>query len=81
MGTNYGGFLSLKMGASRNSFPKLKCLVARSPIGDWSIHGRLLANIFGIYIPVFLDAVSSEKFLGSLNNKANYANYEVSKGI
>ena len=40
MGTNYGGFLAIKMVANRNRLDMFKCGVVRSPVVDWKHHGK-----------------------------------------
>ena len=39
MGTNYGGFLSIRLAACRSRSPIFKCVIARSPIVDWRNQG------------------------------------------
>ena len=42
MGTNYGGFLAMKMVSTRDRLSLFRCGVVRSPISDWGEHGMSL---------------------------------------
>ena len=43
MGTNYGGYLAMKMVANRDRLKMFQCGVVRSPVVDWRQHGKTLS--------------------------------------
>ena len=40
MGTNYGGFLAIKMVANRNRLDMFRCGVVRTTVVDWTHRGE-----------------------------------------
>ena len=78
MGSNYGGFLSLKLAASRSMFPMFKCIIARSPIVEWTNQGMKHLQSIRILYLFLKDVASSEKYFGSPDDSNNFAHYEVS---